>query len=124
MGIFKVLIVAVVAFWSLYHRRDEILGIAALDLPQIAAFVVDIVLWTVLKISLALVVLGILDYGYQRWKHESSLRMTRQEIREEMKMLQGDPQLTGRRRQMQRQLTTRRGSAANVEAKSGPIDPI
>jgi flagellar biosynthesis protein FlhB len=124
MGIFKVLIVAVVAFWSLYHRRDEILGIAALDLPQIAAFVVDIVLWTGLKISLALIVLGVLDYGYQRWKHESNLRMTPQEIREEIKMLQGNPQLTGRRRLIQRQMATSRSPKANVKGESTPIEPI
>jgi flagellar biosynthetic protein FlhB len=100
----------------LYHRRDEILGLAALDLPQIAAFVADITLWTSLKIALALVALAILDYGYQRWKYEQDLRMTPQEVREEMKNLQGDPQVMARRRQVQRQLALHRISAAVPKA--------
>jgi flagellar biosynthesis protein FlhB len=117
IGLFKVLVVGLVAFWSLYHRRDEILGAAALDQPQIAAFMADIILGTALKIALALVTLGVFDYAYQRWKHERNLRMTPQEVREEMKNLQGDPQVTSRRRQLQRQLAMRRSTAA--ELKSG-----
>ncbi len=66
MGLLKVLTVSLVAFWILYARRDEILGVAALDPSQIAAFVADIVLWTCFKIALALLALGVLDYGYQR----------------------------------------------------------
>jgi flagellar biosynthetic protein FlhB len=116
MGLFKVLIVSLVAFWSLYHRRDEILSMAALDLPQIAAFVVDITLWTSLKIAMALLVLAALDYGYQRWKQEQDLRMTPQEVREEMKNLQGDPQVIARRRQVQRQLALHRISTAVPKA--------
>ncbi|HEY2828009.1 MAG TPA: EscU/YscU/HrcU family type III secretion system export apparatus switch protein [Pirellulales bacterium] len=112
MGLLKVLVVLLVAIWSLYHRREELVAAAALDLTQLAAFIVDITLWTTLKIALALLVLGVFDYGYQRWKHEQQLRMTAQEVREEMKNLQGNPQVTARRRQVQRQATTQRGSAA------------
>jgi flagellar biosynthetic protein FlhB len=116
MGLFKVLIVSMVAFWSLYHRRDEILGVSAMDLPQIAAFIVDITLWTSIKIGMALLVLAALDYMYQRWKHEQDLRMSSQEVREEMKNLQGDPQVAARRRQVQRQLALHRVSSAVPKA--------
>jgi flagellar biosynthetic protein FlhB len=116
MGLFKVLIVSLVAFWSLYHRRDEILGVSALALPQIASFIVDITLWTSLKIALALLVLAIADYAYQRWKYEQDLRMSPQEVREEMKNLQGDPQVLARRRQVQRQLAMHRVSTAVPKA--------
>jgi flagellar biosynthesis protein FlhB len=116
MGLFKVLIVSLVAFWSLYHRRDEVLGVSALDLPQIASFIVDITLWTSLKIALALLVLAIADYAYQRWKFEQDLRMSPQEVREEMKNLQGDPQVLARRRQVQRQLALHRVSTAVPKA--------
>jgi flagellar biosynthesis protein FlhB len=116
MGLFKVLIVSLVAFWSLYHRRDEILGVSALVLPQIASFIVDITLWTSLKIAMALLILAIADYVYQRWKYDQDLRMTPQEIREEMKNLQGDPQVLARRRQVQRQLALHRVSTAVPKA--------
>ena len=63
---------------------------------------------TCLKIGIALLILAIFDYGYQRWKHEQDLRMTTQEVREEFKMLQGDPHIIARRRQVQRQLVMNR----------------
>jgi len=107
-GLFKVLVVAVVALASLYWRRDELIGLAALSVPQIAGYVADLVLGTCLKIGVALLILALLDYWYQRWKHEQELRMTHQEVREEMKNLQGDPQVIARRRQVQRQLVLNR----------------
>ncbi|HZZ27042.1 MAG TPA: flagellar biosynthesis protein FlhB [Pirellulales bacterium] len=116
MGLFKVAVVSLVAFWSLYHRRDEILSVAALDIPQIAALVFDIVIWTSMKIAMALLILAILDYGYQRWKYEQDLRMTPQELREEMKNLQGDPHVVARRKQVQRQLALHRISAVVPKA--------
>ena len=73
-----------------------------------AAFLVSIVLWTRSKIAGALLVLALLDYRYQRCKFEQDLRMTPQEVREEMRNLQGDPQVIARRRAVQRQLVLNR----------------
>ncbi len=115
-GIFKIAVVGAVAFVSLYHRREELLGIALLEVPQIAMFTWSICLWTSLKIGLALLVLGILDYGYQWWNHEQDLRMTQQEVREEMRNLQGDPQVIARRKQVQRQLSMQRLSSSVPKA--------
>ncbi len=109
-GIVKLLIVATVAYVSLYNRRDEILSLATLELTQVAAVTCDIVLWTSLKIAVALLVLALLDYLFQWWKHEQDLKMTPQEVREEMRNLQGDPQIIARRRQVQRQLAMHRVS--------------
>lgn len=111
-GMFKIGIVAAVALVSLYSKQEEIIALAALQAGPIALYVLDITLWTTLKIGAALLILAVLDYGYQRWKHEQDLRMTHQEVREEMKEQMGDPQLIARRRQVQRQLAMDRiGSA-------------
>jgi flagellar biosynthesis protein FlhB len=105
LGVLKLGVVSLVAFWSLYHRRDEILGLAALEPQQIAAAISEITIWTSLKIALALGALAVLDYGYQRWKLEQDLRMTPQELREELKNLQGDPQMLAKRRDLQNKLS-------------------
>ena len=115
-GIFKLLVVATVAMISLYTKRYEILAIASLEVPQIALSVAGIALWTALKIGVALLILALLDYAYQRWKHEQDIRMTHQEVREEMKNLQGDPQIIARRRAVQRQLALNRLSDAMPRA--------
>ena len=102
-GIFKIVVIAAVAFASLYQQRDTILGLTALAIPQIAVFLVGTIIWTSVKVGFALLVLAILDYGFQWWKHEQDLKMTPQEVREEMKNLEGDPQIIAKRRALQRQ---------------------
>ena len=78
----------------------------------------QILLWTVLKIGAALLVLAILDYGYQRWRHEQDLKMTPQELREELKNLEGDPQLRARRKRLQRELAVERSSPLQPPAET------
>jgi flagellar biosynthetic protein FlhB len=115
-GLFKIAVIASVAFASLYGRRDAILGMTGLDVPQIALQLTQLLLWTALKIALALLVLAILDYGFQRWKYERDIRMTPQEVREELKNLEGNPQVIARRRTVQRQLALSRLSQAVPKA--------
>ncbi len=107
-GIFKILIVVGVAFWSLWLDRERILTSTAMSIGPLAFFLVEVTLWTCLKIGIALFLLALLDFAFQRWKHEQDLRMTTQEVREEMKQLQGDPQIIARRRAVQRQLVLNR----------------
>jgi flagellar biosynthetic protein FlhB len=107
-GIFKIILVGAVAYSSLSGRRDEILGLAALSLPQIAVYLTEVVLWTTLKIGIALLILALLDYLFQWWKNEQDMRMTTHEVREEMKNLQGNPQVISRRKQIQRQMVMQR----------------
>jgi flagellar biosynthetic protein FlhB len=115
-GLVKVVIVSVVAGMVLWARKDDILRSSALDIVQLGYFIADISLKTVLWVALALAILALLDYGLQRWKHEQDLKMTHQEIREEMKELQGDPHVAARRRQIQRQMVTSRISSAVPKA--------
>jgi flagellar biosynthetic protein FlhB len=107
-GVFKVLVVFGVAAWCLWSEREAMLELVSLELREAAAHIVSLLVWTGLKVAAALVVLAILDYVFQRWKYEQDLRMTSQEVREEMKTLQGDPQILARRRAVQRQLVMQR----------------
>jgi flagellar biosynthetic protein FlhB len=115
-GLVKVLIVSVVAVAVLWSRWDDVLRSTGLDTPQFAKFLVDISLSTVLWIGAVLLLLAILDYGLQRWKYEQDLRMTHQEVREEMKNVQGDPQIVSRRRAIQRQMVLNRISSSVPKA--------
>lgn len=115
-GLIKTTLVAVVAAWCIMDHYDTILSLSTYALGDIAVVTCDIVLQSCLKIGVALLILALLDYGFQRWKHEQDLRMTMQEVREEYKMLQGDPQMAARRRQVQRQLVMNRLSTAVPKA--------
>jgi flagellar biosynthetic protein FlhB len=107
-GLFKMMIVAAVAGVVIYNRWDAVLHASELPAGELAKFLVDISLTTALWVGIALVALAILDFGFQRWRFEQDLRMTHQEIREEMKNLQGDPQIIARRRSIQRQMALNR----------------
>ncbi|OHB67122.1 MAG: flagellar biosynthesis protein FlhB [Planctomycetes bacterium RBG_13_63_9] len=115
-GIIKILVIAAVAFASLYNERDTILGLADREVPQIAAYMLHILFWTAVRIAVALLILALLDYGFQRWKYERDIKMTPQEVREEMKNLEGNPEITARRRHVQRQLALSRLSSAVPKA--------
>jgi flagellar biosynthetic protein FlhB len=107
-GIFKIIIVSVVAAWAIWGEQDHILRLGEMEVGQIAAYIIKISLSTCFKIGVALLILAIIDYIFQRWKQEQDLRMTTQEVREEMKSLQGDPQVQARRKAVQRQLVLNR----------------
>jgi len=60
------------------------------------------------KLTLVLLVLGFLDYAYQRWQFMRDMRMTKQEIKDEFKQMEGDPQIKAKIRQIQREQSKKR----------------
>jgi len=115
-GLFKLAVVAAVAAVVVYQEREAILALAGASLPDLSFYLAEMLLWTTIKIGVALLVLALLDYGFQWWKHEQDLRMTPQEVREELRQLEGDPQIAARRRAVQRQLAMNRLSDAVPKA--------
>lgn len=107
-GLLKVGLVCAVAAWSLWGERSRLMNLTDRTSGEIALYLASVLFWTCLKIGAALLILALFDYGFLWWKHESDLRMTTQELREELKTQQGDPQLVARRKQVQRQLVMNR----------------
>lgn len=107
-GMIKILIVCAVAATVIQGRWNEILFASELEVPDLARLLIDVVFATALWVGATLFVLALLDFGFQKWKFEQDLMMTHQEMREEMKNMQGDPQIISRRRQIQRQMALNR----------------
>ncbi len=67
------------------------------------------VCWRMLmKACAAMAIIAILDYMYQRYQYEQGLKMTKQEVKDEYRLQEGDPQIKGRIRQKQRQMARQR----------------
>lgn len=115
-GLLKVAVVVATATVTIWMRREEILHAAAMEVPQVTSLLLQVSLATLLWVGLALLVLALLDFAFQRWKHEQDLKMTHQEVREEMKNLQGDPHIVARRKAVQRQMVLNRMSGAVPKA--------
>ncbi len=107
-GMFKVAVVSIVAATVLYLRYEEVMYASSLAARELAPFMIDLGLSTALWVGVALFTLALLDFAYQKWKHNQDLMMTRQEVVDEMKNLQGDPQVIARRRAVQRQMALNR----------------
>jgi len=115
-GLLKVAIIFAVACVSLYRQRYQIVSLCDLELAVVCWLIMEILFWTAVKIGFALTVLAMLDYAYQRWQHEQDIKMTREEVREEMKNLEGNSEITARRRMLHRQLGPNRLSEALQKA--------
>ena len=110
-GLFKVGIIATVAYAAILRHQGAILNMAALSVPQIATTLFDVLIGTGVWIGAALFVLAIFEYAFQKWKNEQDLMMSDQELRDEMKETEGDPQVAARRRQVQRQMMMQRAES-------------
>ena len=104
----KILTVAGVAYLYLAAHRVQFLTLPQQDAMTILATTG----WSMIELSfylaLTLVALAVLDYGYQYWHHEQGLMMTRQELREELKEMDGNPLVRQRRREAHRKLAESR----------------
>jgi len=87
-----------------------------MSLVSSAIFLLDLLFWTTIKISVALLILALADYAFQRWKNEQDLKMTTQELHDEMKNLEGDPHVRAQRKAVQRQLAMDRLESAVPKA--------
>ncbi|MEZ6092546.1 MAG: EscU/YscU/HrcU family type III secretion system export apparatus switch protein [Pirellulaceae bacterium] len=107
-GIFKLAVIATVAGFCVVRWYQAIFGISGLGVAAVGKMIFDATFSTCLWIGVALFLLAAFDFAFQWWKHEQDMMMTEQEIRDEMKENEGDPQVIARRRQVQRQLAMQR----------------
>ncbi len=112
----KILVVGFFTWSVLKSQWPQITGLASLT-PRALVFSVADMCWKLLiRGCIALLAIGAIDYVYQRLNFERSIRMTKQEIKEEYKRTEGDPAVKGRVRQRQREMARRRMIHAVAEA--------
>lgn len=111
-SIVKILFVAAVAYLMIKQDLDLIPTLTRQSVLDIFAFAARVAFKICFNVCLALVVLAILDYAYQRWEHEKSLRMTKQEVKDENKQTEGDPKIKARIRSIQMETARQRMMAA------------
>lgn len=108
MNLLKLTAISWVAWSTLTDHLPALEGLVDRPVGALFAIASRVIFLMGIRIALMLLVLGILDYAYQRWDFERGLRMTKQEVKEEMKRMEGDPQIKARRLQMARQLSRQR----------------
>jgi flagellar biosynthetic protein FlhB len=123
-AVVKIVVVLAVAYRVLVALGAEALATPTMTVPDILAFTGIGLRRLLLAMALALGVIGLLDYCWQRWRYEQTLKMTRQEVKEEQKETDGDPQVRARFRQAHREVARRRMLAAVREADVVLTNPV
>ena len=108
MNLLKIGAVVALAWSAIDDRMGEIIGAQQLSFLQIFGLGAGLVYSVSMRIAVLLLVLAIIDYAYQRFRIERELRMTKQEVKEEMKRMDGDPHIKARRRQLANQMAMKR----------------
>ncbi|NUN48115.1 MAG: flagellar biosynthesis protein FlhB [Candidatus Brocadiae bacterium] len=111
-SLLKLCALAGVLAWTLTSSLPSLLAMPGLTVPAIAAGLADLSFLLALRAAIALVAIGVVDFGAQRWQYERDLRMSKHEIKEEVARMEGNPRIRERRRAIQRQIATQRMMAA------------
>lgn len=104
----KIGLIGLVAYLSIKNHDTTIFILYEMPLNQAIALVGSIILDTGLYISLVYLIVGISDYIYQKHKFNEDMKMTKQEVKDEYKNTEGDPQIKGRQKQRMREASQRR----------------
>ncbi len=108
INIAKLGVVGAVVYYSVVGQIDKILFASSMAFAELVKMAIEIFFALGIRVAIVLIILGIIDWFYQRFKHERSLRMSKQEIKEEMRSMDGDPLMKRRRREAQMQLALQR----------------
>lgn len=92
----------------LWLTLDSFINLSGMGLEPAIRELVNLVGWAFVLVSSTLILVAAVDVPFQVWDHKKQLKMTRQEVREEMKDTEGRPEVRGRIRQLQREMATRR----------------
>lgn len=107
-SVLKLVVVAWIAWVTLWDRRADFERLAWYEADDIFRFAGETTLSLGLRIAAALFALALLDYAYQRYEHEKRLRMSKEDIKEEVKKQEGDPLVRSKIRERQRRMALMR----------------
>ena len=112
----KLILLSVVVYGEIKKRISEFSSLFEMDLLSSLVYMADVIYTIVMKIALVFAAIAVADLLFQYYKFEKDMKMTKQEVKEEYKSLEGNPEIKGKRRQIQRQMAAKRMMQAVPEA--------
>jgi flagellar biosynthetic protein FlhB len=112
----KITIIGYVAYYSVKRELPGLMPMMDQSVGQVTLHLSETSFRVSVRILLALLVLGVLDYLYQRYRFEKNLKMTKQEVKDEMRQVEGDPKVKARIKSIMRQMATKRMMAEVPDA--------
>ncbi len=116
MGLAKVGVISTVAYFTIKSFLPSLVNLVGASFVEVVAGGAHMMYVLGLRMVMVLLVLAIADFAFQKYQMRKDLRMTKEEVKEEMKRMEGDPVMRQRRRNIARQLAAQRMSQAVPQA--------
>ena len=100
--------IAVAVYFLTMAKVGEIISSGNSNFAHVLGVGTDLILAVGFLSAALMVIVGVIDFGFQKWKHNQEMMMTMQEIRDEHKETEGDPQIKARMRKMQNEMKKNR----------------
>jgi len=123
-AIAKCVLLGSIATWTLVHAFDSLQGLALRDPGSAIAEIGHLVEVGMFALAGGLALIALVDVPYALWRHRDALRMTREDLRQELRESEGDPQLKARVRSLQRAAARKRMLAAVPKASVVVTNPM
>ncbi len=107
-SLYKIGLIGYIAYVTIRGSFPQLAMLSRMEITPAVGLVMDIVYRLALRVTGTMLVLAAIDYGYQRYQHEKSLKMSKEEVKQEHKGTEGSPQLKARIRAKQRQMSKQR----------------
>ncbi len=107
-NLIKVVILIVVVYFLLVEYVVDVTRTMDMDVATSVVFMFGMVMDMIIRISMIFAVIAFLDFLYQRWDYERRIRMSKEDIKEEHKQTEGNPQIKGKIKETQRQMARMR----------------
>lgn len=104
----KISVIGFVLYSAFLKITQSFTKLMFLDIMSAVSFILTSIMDIVIQLSLAFIAIAAVDYFYQWWEYERNIKMTKQEIKEEYKQMEGDPQIKGQIRERQRKMASQR----------------
>ena len=105
---FKILVIGFFLYRFIHEQILAMPQFMFFDLTTSLSLVAEIIFQMAFIVIGVIMIMALMDYGYQKWQTTQDLKMTKQEVKDEMKQSEGDPQIKGKIRQKQRQMAMAR----------------
>lgn len=124
MSLLKLAVIGAVLYYAIVGEVEIVFALHTYEVITIFAVIGDMAFWMVIKMALAMLVLALIDFIYQKYNHEKQLKMSMQEIKDEMKQSEGDPHVKARIRRKMMENTFKRMMASVPQADVVVTNPI
>ena len=115
-AIIKILIIVWMAYSYIKDKTEYLFLLYDMEIMPALQLILKVVTDLGIRIAVVYIIFAFADYAYQKWKFSEDMKMTKQEIKEEYKNQEGDPQIKGKIRQKMQEVSRRRMMQALPQA--------